>query len=135
MILLMAAATVAANAAGNDVEVGRWKTQSDNGIVEIVRCGGVDLRKPCHVGHAAQQPRSPRQQNKDPNLRARRLQGLPIFNGFTRTKDAWTGGTIYDGQDGGTYNATVMLIDADHLKVKGCIVWPLCKSETWTRVD
>ena len=45
-----------------------------------------------------------------------------------------TGGAIYNGDDGGTYKATITPIDADHLKVRGCIVWPLCKSQTWTRV-
>ncbi len=40
----------------------------------------------------------------------------------------------YNGDDGGTYKATITPIDADHLKVRGCIVWPLCKTQTWMRV-
>jgi uncharacterized protein (DUF2147 family) len=72
--------------------------------------------------------------NKDTALRGRRLMYLQILGGFTRGSGEWTGGTIYNGDDGGTYKATVTPIDADHLKVKGCIIWPLCKSQTWTRI-
>jgi len=72
--------------------------------------------------------------NKDANLRSRKLMNLQIISGFTRESDGWSGGSIYNGEDGGTYKATVTPIDADHLKVKGCIIWPLCKSQTWTRI-
>jgi uncharacterized protein (DUF2147 family) len=44
------------------------------------------------------------------------------------------GGTIYNADDGGTYQATVTPEGRDVLKVKGCIVWPLCKSQTWKRL-
>jgi len=36
--------------------------------------------------------------------------------------------------DGKTYKATVTPIDANTLKVRGCIFVPLCKTQTWTRV-
>lgn len=59
---------------------------------------------------------------------------MQILGGFARGDGVWTGGTIYKADDGGTYKATVTPLDADHLQVKGCIVWPLCKSQTWTRL-
>ena len=72
--------------------------------------------------------------NRNPQLRGRRLIGLQILGGFTASGTGWSGGTIYNAEDGGTYKATVTPVDANHLKVRGCIVWPLCKSQVWTRV-
>ena len=72
--------------------------------------------------------------NKDESLRTRRLAGIQMLSGFTRGSGEWTGGTIYNADDGGTYKATVTPTDAEHIKVKGCIVWPLCKTQTWTRI-
>ena len=63
-----------------------------------------------------------------------RLAGIQMLSGFTRGSGEWTGGTIYNADDGGTYKATVTPTDAEHIKVKGCIVWPLCKTQTWTRI-
>jgi uncharacterized protein (DUF2147 family) len=67
-------------------------------------------------------------------LRARELRGLQILQGFRWSSDSWSGGSIYNAEDGGTYGATVTMVDRDHLKLKGCIVWPLCKTQTWVRV-
>ena len=36
--------------------------------------------------------------------------------------------------DGKTYKAKVTPIDANTLKVRGCVFVPLCKTQTWTRV-
>jgi uncharacterized protein (DUF2147 family) len=129
--LLAAAAAVAANP---DVAVGRWMTETKHGIVEIDRCG----RSICGKILSSDGIRGNRGlldvNNKDPKLRGRRLLGLQILAGFTASDGAWTGGTIYNAEDGGTYHATVTPTDANHLKVRGCIFWPLCKSQVWTRV-
>jgi uncharacterized protein (DUF2147 family) len=72
--------------------------------------------------------------NKDAAKRDRLLKGLMILQGFRPKDGAWVGGTIYNADDGGTYQATVTPEGRDVLKVKGCIVWPLCKSQTWKRL-
>lgn len=129
LIMLAAAAAISPDAA-----VGKWHTETRGGVVEIERCGtsicgrlvssdGLKANSNLLDGH-----------NKDPSLRGRRLLNLQVLGGFTRGDGQWTGGTIYNGDDGGTYKATVTPIDADHLRVKGCIIWPLCKSQTWTRI-
>ena len=133
MILLMGA--LALSNAGSDDAVGRWKTQTDNGIVEIVKCGASICGRLITSDQLRADPDLLDSRNKDPSLRSRRLSGLTVLGGFTRSEDGWTGGTIYNGQDGGTYKATATVIDTKHLKIKGCIVWPLCKTQTWTRDD
>ena len=57
-----------------------------------------------------------------------------MLGGFARDGDGWSGGTLYNPDDGGTYKGRLMPTDAGHLAVRGCIVWPLCKTQTWTRV-
>jgi uncharacterized protein (DUF2147 family) len=124
----------AAAAMSPDSAVGRWRTQTRNGIVEVERCGASICGKLVTSDGLREDPNRLDSNNKNPSLRGRRLMGLQILGGFTRGDGEWSGGTIYNGEDGGTYNATVTPLDADHLKVKGCIIWPLCKSQTWTRV-
>lgn len=124
----------AAAAMSPDVALGRWRTETRNGIVEVERCGASICGKLLSSDGLRANPNMLDSKNKDVSLRGRRLMNLQFLGGFTRGDREWDGGTIYNGDDGGTYKATVTPIDADHLKVRGCIVWPLCKSQTWTRV-
>lgn len=124
----------AAAAVSPDAAIGRWKTETKNGIVEVAKCGASICGKLVSSDGIRANPDLTDSNNKDTALRGRKLMGLQILGGFTRENAAWTGGTIYNGDDGGTYKATVTPADADHLKVRGCIVWPLCKTQTWTRV-
>jgi uncharacterized protein (DUF2147 family) len=124
----------AAAAVSPDAAIGRWRTETRNGIVEVERCGASICGKLVSSDGLRTNPNMLDINNKDAALRGRRLKDLQVLGGFTRSGGNWTGGTIYNGEDGGTYKATVTPIDADHLKVKGCIIWPLCKSQTWTRI-
>jgi uncharacterized protein (DUF2147 family) len=124
----------AAAAMSPDSAIGRWRTQTRNGIVEVERCGASICGKLVTSDGLREEPNRLDSNNKNPALRGRRLMGLQILGGFTRGDGEWSGGTIYNGEDGGTYKATVTPLDADHLRVKGCIIWPLCKSQTWTRI-
>jgi len=123
----------AAAAMSPDAAIGRWRTETRNGIVEVERCGASICGRLVSSDGLRTNPNMLDINNKDTALRGRRLMNLQVLGGFTRSDGGWSGGTIYNGEDGGTYRATVTPIDADHLKVKGCIIWPLCKSQTWTR--
>jgi len=131
---LTARMLAAAAAMSPDAAVGRWRTETRNGIVEVERCGASICGKLVTSDGLRTNPNMLDINNKDVGLRGRRLMNLQVLGGFTRGDGQWTGGTIYNGDDGGTYRATVTPIDADHLKVKGCIIWPLCKSQTWARI-
>ncbi len=132
--MMLVLALVASQAATPDAAIGRWRTPELNAVIEITRCGpsicgrivGSDLLKA--------DPGLLDIQNKDPALRKRRVMNLQLLDGFTWKSGAWTGGRIYNARDGGTYDATVTPSGPNQLKLKGCIVWPLCKSQVWTRV-
>ena len=132
MISLAIAAAVAAT--GADAAIGQWRTETKNAIIAVERCGASLCGTLTTSDGLRADPDLRDTKNKDASLRGRKLLGLRILGGFTRGDGSWTGGTVYNAADGGTYQGTLTPAGADHLKVRGCIVWPLCKTETWTRV-
>jgi uncharacterized protein (DUF2147 family) len=133
-ILLAAAALLAASARG-DVAMekqilGKWLTQGE-GVIEIylAASGKVEGRI---VGHGS----GPLDENNpDPALRSRPLNGAVILQGFRYAGDSkWTDGTIYNPLNGKTYRCNMELKNADTLSVHGYIGVPILgRSVLWTR--
>ena len=73
--------------------------------------------------------------NEDESLRGRQVLGLQVITGMEDEGGGeWEDGDIYNPRDGDTYDAEMEEIDANTLKVSGC-VWFLCKTQTWTRIE
>lgn len=133
MLLALLGLATAAVPQSADAAVGRWKTQTRNAIVEIQRCGPSICGRIVTSDALRTNPDTRDVNNGDKALRTRQLRGLQILSGFKASGAAWTGGKIYNAEDGKTYSAEVR-VAGDQLKLKGCVVWPLCKTQTWTRV-
>ena len=72
--------------------------------------------------------------NKNPALRRRPLLGLPMLKNMrSEGANRWAG-KIYNPDDGNIYSATLTL-SGDSIRVQGCVVGMLCKSETFVRVS
>lgn len=73
--------------------------------------------------------------NKNPALRSRPLLGLTVLRGLRRTtKNTWTGGRIYNPDDGRNYNVQMSIQDDTTLKVRAYSVVPAAgKTLIWTR--
>ncbi|MDB5736476.1 MAG: hypothetical protein JWO65_144 [Sphingomonas bacterium] len=127
-VAMLAAPTPAADIAGH------WKTETRNGIVDIQHCGSSICGTLVTSDGLKADPGLKDKNNKDASLRGRSLKGITMLSGFTKDGDAWSNGQVYNAEDGGTYKGKLTPTDADHLSVRGCIVWPLCKTQTWTRV-
>lgn len=136
MIGSMTAALALAVAApvSADTAVGQWKTETHNAIVEIAHCGASICGRILTSDALRTHPEMRDAKNADAALRNRPLKGLQIISGFTRDGDAWSGGSIYNADDGKTYSAKVTPQGTDRLKVRGCVFVPFCKTQTWTRV-
>ena len=136
LALLASAAQFAALPAGPGADgvLGFWQTTTRHGIVEISRCGTSVCGHLREVDGLRADPQLRDLHNAKPELRQRLLKGLLMLDGFHRNGNDWEGGWIYNGEDGGTYRATLRMADATHLAVKGCIVWPMCQSRLWTRL-
>ncbi|MBB5710698.1 DUF2147 domain-containing protein [Sphingomonas xinjiangensis] len=133
LVSLVAVALAAAPQSAESV-LGRWKAETRNGIIEIQRCGSSICGRLLSSDALRTNPNLKDANNKDANLRNRNLRGLQILSGFKQSGGAWTGGKIYNAEDGKTYTADVTPAGANALKLRGCVFKPFCKTQTWTRV-
>lgn len=114
--------------------IGLWATPGNGGQVEIARCGNSLCGKLVTSDNIKTNPALKDIKNKDESQRTRTLKNLQMLYDFTGGPTKWTGGKVYNPEDGGTYSGTLELISANELKLKGCIVAPLCKTQKWTRI-
>jgi uncharacterized protein (DUF2147 family) len=125
---LLATPALAADATG------LWQTPTNGGQVEIARCGNSLCGKLLSSNHIRENPALKDVKNKDESQRVRTLKNLQMLYDFTGGPSKWTGGKVYNPDDGGTYSGTIELIGENQLKLKGCIVAPFCKTQVWTRL-
>ena len=135
-LLILAALLVpgALPAAGEEAVIGRWNTQKQGGIVEIHRCGQALCGRVVDGAPLRANPDQRDVNNPDEALRGRKVMGARVLSGFTGGPREWKGGPLYDPETGdGAKKGSLMLADANTLKVKGCIASFLCRTQTWTR--
>ena len=71
--------------------------------------------------------------NGDATLRERPLDGLEILGGLRRSEAGrWTGGSVYNPEDGRHYSANLRLRSAEVLELEGCVLF-ICKQQIWRR--
>jgi uncharacterized protein (DUF2147 family) len=133
LIAVTAFGAVASPALAADV-TGVWATPTNGGQVEISRCGAALCGKLVTSQHIKEDPGLKDIRNKDTAQRGRTLKGLLMLSDFTGGPTQWTGGKVYNPDDGGTYSGTIDIVSDSQLKLKGCIVEPLCKTQVWNRV-
>jgi uncharacterized protein (DUF2147 family) len=76
--------------------------------------------------------------NADPALRGRKVLGMVLLYGFTRTPDAkvFENGTIYNGENGKTYRANMSLQPDGTLRLRGYVGTPMFgETQIWTRIN
>lgn len=113
--------------------IGVWRTPV-GGQVAVERCGAGLCGRLLSSPQIAANPNVLDSQNRETGLRDRKLKGLQILSGFSGGPDSWTGGQIYNPQDGKTYSGSIVLTTRDSLILRGCVVAPFCRSQTWARV-
>jgi uncharacterized protein (DUF2147 family) len=111
---------------------GRWVTAEKDAVITIGDCG----RKICgRISKFLVPPPQGADQrdvnNRNPDLRSRKLLGMAILTGFTEEKDLWRG-EIYDPKSGKTYRSVIRRVSPSTLEVKGCI-GPFCQTQVWKR--
>lgn len=115
---------------------GLWLTENKRSVIEIDKCGTSICGKIHWIIKDGMKTDS---KNPDESKRATPMCGLPILWGFAQnTKNAkvWESGKIYKADEGDIYNATVSVIDANKLYLRGYVGIPLLgKTQYWTRVS
>lgn len=130
----LAASAMAAPALASD-PTGLWQTPTNGGQVRIERCGSALCGTLVTSSHIRANPDVRDARNKDESQRGRTLRGLRMLSGFTGGPSEWRGGSVYNPEDGGTYRGTITMTNDNTLRLRGCIVAPLCKTQTWTRIQ
>jgi uncharacterized protein (DUF2147 family) len=109
---------------------GEWRVENGRAHIRTALCDG----KLWGVVSWEQTPGTDAE-NPDPSKRKRPTLGLPIILGMTQVKSNRWEGSIYNAQNGKTYQATVTQPRPDVLEVEGCVLagW-VCSGQDWTRV-
>ena len=113
---------------------GLWAISRNHVQIRIAPCGKTYCGRMVSADKLRQNPQIRDKMNRDPKLRSRPVQGLLVMTGFTGGPTKWTGGSVYNPDDGRTYKSEMILVADNTLKVTGCVIKPLCKSQTLTRV-
>jgi uncharacterized protein (DUF2147 family) len=136
--LALAGAALGAGAAGparaGDV-TGLWETPVSHGLIRIERCGEKLCGRSVSSDILDAHPGQSDMKNPDPALRGRPIKGLVILEVSPLGEDRWGQGWIYNPNDGATYHLSLKLDSPTRLKITGCLVAPLCKSQVWLRSE
>lgn len=110
---------------------GRWITDDGKAEVTIGNCGSTVCGRISKI--LAPTPKGPPvdENNPDPRLRTRPVQGLMVLTGFKQDGDEWRG-RIYSPEEGKSYHSIMQRTSADKIKVKGCVAM-FCKTQVWNR--
>ena len=103
--------------------VGKWKLENGTAIVEIYKSGNVYNGKIVWLKNPTRPDGSPAVDDKNPNksLRTRKLMGLNMLSNLkSNGKGEFSGGTIYDPNNGETYHCSLE-VKGNTLKVRGSL--------------
>lgn len=110
---------------------GTWQSQSGITRVKVTPCG---------AGLCAnvvwQQNPSKDVHNPDPAKRERPIVGLQLVSNMKPVGDGEWSGSIYNYEDGQTYQGKVKVNNANAIEIGGCVMGGMiCRSKTWTKVN
>lgn len=122
----------------HDKIIGVWEVGSGKARVKIFSYGNkfggkiVWLKEPNYPEGGAKVDRN----NPDESLRTKPLLGYTNLTGFEAKGDGkYEGGTIYDPENGSTYNCVITMTDDNTLEVRGYIGVSLFgRTDVWKRV-
>ncbi len=123
--------------AADDPVFGYWLIESKRAIVQIAPCGEKACGEIVWLLEPNDESGQPKTdvKNEDESQRSRSVCGLEMLGDFAKEDEgSWEDGTIYNGEDGKTYNAFMEMQDGGDLKVRGYVGISLIgKSQIWTR--
>jgi len=114
--------------------VGVWRTGDDDSQVRIAPCGRYVCGYPITPTPTAAEPERRDIHNPDPTLRGRPMRLVQIFK-LAQVSEGFWRGWIYSPRNGKMYHARLEMQGPEKMKLTGCLVGPLCESQTWIRAE
>ena len=111
---------------------GDWRVEDGVANIRVAECNGS-------MWGAVSWEKTPGgldKNNPDASKRSRPTLGIVTLFDMKKKSNAdeWNG-KVYDARDSGKlYSASIRPKGQNELEIEGCLVWPLCGSQTWTRV-
>lgn len=137
IIFIIAAVLLSAFAASAQDVLGKWKLETGTAIVEVYKSGENFNGKIVWLQDPTEADGSPAvdKNNPDPAKQSRKLIGLNMLSGLKKDGNEYTGGRIYDPENGKTYYCSFK-VDGNTLKVRGSLDKRglLGRTMTWYRV-
>lgn len=129
-IPLAVSVSVLVTPAAAQTATGEWRVEDGYADIRIVDCGGALW------GVVAWEKSPGGQDIRNPDLakRSRPTLGMPVLLNMQLSRTGWWEGEIYNSENGRTYQSRIALLDADTLRVEGCVLGFLCGGQKWTRV-
>lgn len=139
ILIALFSLTTYAQDAEADRLIGVWEPSHGKAKVKVEKIGSkyygriVWLREPNDPETG--QPKVDKN-NPDNALRTTPLRGYRILKDFEYTeKDVWSNGTIYDPENGSTYNCTIKMTDENTLDIRGYIgISTFGRTDVWKRL-
>jgi uncharacterized protein (DUF2147 family) len=115
--------------------LGRWLSEDKEGVTEIFELNGKFYGKLVWLKNPTDEKGIPftDSNNPDTKLQKKPLIGLTIINDLVYKNQKWGNGTVYDPEEGKTYQCVIWLKDNNTMNIRG--YWGFVYStETWTRM-
>lgn len=114
---------------------GLWRTETDGGVVRLSACGASLCAEIVDSARLRANPNQQDVRNADASKRSRPLKGLRILQASPEGPGRWADGWVYNPEDGRTYRGSMRLLEDGRMRLTGCVVRPLCRNQTWRRID
>lgn len=116
---------------------GTWLTEDKDAALTISSCGAQLCGQIIWLESARDRGGALRRDNNnpDPGKQSQRICGLVVIKGLEPTGPNTWAGTVYNPEDGKTYQGSITVLSQDALKVRAYLALPIFgKNQTWTRV-
>ena len=131
ILALMGASVFGSGARATETDglLGTWLTENGDSKIRISACGrsycGTVVWAKSNILDS---------HNPDPSLRKRSVVGMPLTRDMRPSGAGSWAGSIYNPENGKTYEITMLSKGSDKLEVEGCVLGVLCGSDLWSRL-
>lgn len=122
---------VAPALAASEGPIGTWLTEERDSKIRVANCGKALCATIVWAKETGVDSNNP-----NPSLRSRSIVGIDLTRDMKPDGSGAYAGSIYNPENGKTYQATIKRKGESELEVGGCVLGGLlCGSETWVRTS